>query len=214
MKAVISGDLVIGWDAAGTIGVVVPPDLQGLPQARLRYVDGEIVDAADIDAWYVDDNGAKHAVALDPSWLALVCAWDAVLIGGPGAWRAETAAERLAALKDRAKAQIDAEAERQRLRWITPGAGQAMTYARKVEQAKAVLAAVDPQPADYPMLAASIGIDGADIVGVANTVVAMDAAWEQIGAAIEAARLTAKQEIDGAGSVAAVEAVEVVWPQS
>lgn len=213
MKAVISGDLVTGWDAAGTIGVVVPTDLQGLPQGRLRYVDGEIVDAAEIDAWYVDDNGVKHAVGLDPSWPSLACAWDAVLIGGPGAWRAETAAERLASLKDRVKAQIDAEAERQRLRWITPGAGQAMTYARKVEQAKAVLSAVDPQPADYPMLAASIGIDGADIVGVANTVVAMDAAWEQIGAAIEAARLTAKQSVDAAGSMAAIEAVEVVWPQ-
>lgn len=64
------------------------------------------------------------------------------------------------------------------------------------------------------MLAASIGIDGADIVGVANTVVAMNAAWEQIGAAIEAARLTAKQAINGAVSTAAVEAVEVVWPQT
>jgi len=118
----------------------------------------------------------------------------------------------LVSLKDRLKRAIDEEAERQRLRWITPGAGQAMTYARKVEQAKAVLAAATPQPADFPMLAASIGIDGADLQAVAGTVLAMDAAWEQIGAAIEGARLGGKRAVDLADSVAAAEAVTIIWP--
>lgn len=118
----------------------------------------------------------------------------------------------LATLKAALKAEIDAAAERERLRYITPGAGQAMTYARKVEQAKAVLAAVDPAPADYPMLAASIGIDGADIMTVANVIVAMDAAWEAIGAAIEAARLNAKKAVDQAVTAAEAKAVAVIWP--
>ncbi|MFC5423790.1 hypothetical protein ACFPOB_30140 [Bosea eneae] len=118
----------------------------------------------------------------------------------------------LAAVKEVRKAEIDDEAERQRLRWITGGAGQAMTYTRKVEQARAALAAADPQLADYPLLAASIGIDGPDIVSVANVVVGMDAAWEQIGAAIESARLAAKQAIAGAPDEAAVLVVQPVWP--
>jgi len=120
----------------------------------------------------------------------------------------------LGKLKTALKASIDAEAEHQRLRYITPGAGQAMTYARKVEQAKAALAATDPQPEHYPMLAASIGIDGADIAAVATTVIAMDAAWEQIGAAIEMARLAGKRAIDLAESAEAARAVVVVWPEA
>jgi hypothetical protein len=120
----------------------------------------------------------------------------------------------LSAFKAALKSQIDAAAEAERLKYITPGSGQAITYARKVEQAKAVLAAADPQPADYPMLAASIGIDGADIVAVANTVVAMDAAWEMIGAAIETTRLTAKQAVDLAETAADARAVEALWPSA
>lgn len=116
-------------------------------------------------------------------------------------------------LKADLKAAIDAGAERERLRYITGGAGQAMTYARKVEEAKAVQAADEPDPADYPMLAASIGIDGEDIETVAATVLAMDAAWAQIGAAIEAARLTAKRLIDEAETVEAAQAVAPAWPQ-
>lgn len=115
-------------------------------------------------------------------------------------------------LKATRKREIDAEAERQRLRWITPGAGQAMTYARKVEQAKVVLAAQDPQPADYPMLAASIGIDGANLVAVANLVITMDQGWEQLGAAIEATRLSAKRAVEMAETVEDVAGVEITWP--
>lgn len=126
-----------------------------------------------------------------------------------GGW---TVSEPLAALKADLKAAIDVEAERQRLRYITPGAGQAMTYARKVEQARAAQADAEPEPEDYPLLAASIGIDGGDILAVAATVLAMDAAWEQIGAAIEAARLNGKRAIDLAETVEAARSVEVIWP--
>ena len=120
----------------------------------------------------------------------------------------------LVSLKDRLKRAIDDEAERQRLRWITAGSGQAMTYARKLDQARAVLDAQDPQPDDYPMLAASIGIDGADIQAVAHLVIAMDAAWELTGAAIELARLTGKKAVDLAETAAAAESITVVWPEA
>lgn len=118
----------------------------------------------------------------------------------------------LAAVKARGKIAIDAEAERQRLRWITGGAGQAMTYARKVDEAKAVQTAGDLDPKDFPLLAASIGINGDDLKTVAATVLAMDKAWAMIGAAIEAARLAAKKEVDEARTPADVFAVTAAWP--
>ncbi|WP_449255193.1 hypothetical protein [Bosea sp. (in: a-proteobacteria)] len=178
--------------------------------ARLRIVAGEVVDVGpDPRTFYVDEMGAKHIV--DAAGRSpLLCSYDAeVEPDGAGGWRI---VDQLARLKERRKSEIDAEAERQRLRWITPGAGQAMTYARKVEQAKAVLVDHDSMPADYPMLAASIGIDGADLLAVANLVIAMDQSWEQIGAAIEQARLGAKKAVDAAGTISAANAVEVIWP--
>ncbi|MFU0503999.1 hypothetical protein [Pseudaminobacter sp. NGMCC 1.201702] len=112
------------------------------------------------------------------------------------------------------KSWIDASAEQERLKYITPGAGQAMTYQRKVEEARAASTEQNPDPADYPLLSASVGIDGPDLAAVAAVVLAMDAAWTQIGAAIEAVRLGTKKAIDdAAGEAAARAAVEAaVWP--
>lgn len=122
--------------------------------------------------------------------------------------------EQLAELKSRAKTMVDADAERERLRYITPGEGQVLTYLRKVEQARAAITAANPQPADYPLLAATIGLDGVTVTEVAQTILAMDAAWEQIGAAIEQVRMTAKAAIDAAADVAALQAARdaVQWP--
>ena len=83
--------------------------------------------------------------------------------------------------------------------------------ARRVEAA--IAAEEDVQPADYPLLAASLGIDGNTIAEVAAVIIAMDAAWAQIGAAIEAARLGAKQAIDAADDEATARAVAPAWPQ-
>lgn len=115
-------------------------------------------------------------------------------------------------LKERLKAAVDTAAEAERLRYITPGAGQAMTYSRKVEEARAVQSADEPEADDYPLLAASIGIDGDDIEAVAATVLAMDTAWAQVGAAIERARLIAKRDIDAAADADAARAVSPSWP--
>jgi hypothetical protein len=68
------------------------------------------------------------------------------------------------------KAQIDWAAEAERLKYITPGTGQAMTHQRKVQEAHAATAEQDPDPADYPLLSASIGIDGPDLASVAAVI--------------------------------------------
>lgn len=116
-------------------------------------------------------------------------------------------------LKDDLKAQIDARAEVERLRYITPGAGQAMTYAQKAEEARLCLNTTAPDAEEYPLLAAEIGITATTLIGVAQVVATANAQWLQIGAAIERARLGAKAAIDAAATVeAAKEAANVVWP--
>lgn len=122
----------------------------------------------------------------------------------------------LAEAKRLAKADVDDAAERERGKHITLGTGQALTYQRKVEEAKAATAAIEagaePDPASYPLLAASIGIDSATIAGVAAVVIDRDAAWARAGAEIEAARLAAKLAIDAAKTIEELEAVRPAWP--
>lgn len=129
---------------------------------------------------------------------------------------AEPEPEPLAAAKTRLSMLVDAAAETARMAWVTPGTGQAASYIYKAQQAHAVLAVADPQalaPADYPLLASTIGIDGPDLVSVAQVVVTTEAAWVGILAAIEAARKTAKAAVAAAATVAEAEAAAVVaWP--
>lgn len=120
----------------------------------------------------------------------------------------------LTRIKVELKAKVDSNAEIERLKYITAGDGQAMTYAQKAEEARLCLDAADPIPEDYPLLAAEIGITASTLVGVAQVVAAAYAQWLQIGAAIEAARLSAKKAISEAETVedAQAAAEAVAWP--
>lgn len=147
--------------------------------------------------------------ALSPAQdAALQAVIDAHEPDGPGA---------LAALRADAIDQIDAAAEQARLVWITGGAGQAMVYQRKAEEAKAFEAVVagggTPDPADYPILAAEVGITAPDLPGVVTTVQGLDAAWAQVAAAIEVLRLGAKATVAAAETAEAIQAAtEITWP--
>ncbi|MDM7852679.1 hypothetical protein [Pseudochrobactrum kiredjianiae] len=113
------------------------------------------------------------------------------------------------------KMQIDQSAETERLKYITPGTGQAMTYQQKVAEAQAYKSATNPNPEDYPILASEVGITAPTLAEVADTVLAAYHQWQQIGAAIEAIRLGAKRDIDESTTEAAARAVldSVTWPQ-
>lgn len=113
------------------------------------------------------------------------------------------------------KTQVDVAAEVERLKYITPGEGQALTYQRKVEEAKRAITEEEPAPVDYPMLAASIGVDGDTVKEIASIVLAMDGGWAVIGSAIEKIRLSAKKAIDDAATVEAANAVvdAIIWPE-
>ncbi len=106
---------------------------------------------------------------------------------------------------------IDAAAEAARLRYITPGAGQAATYLIKEAQARAYVAAGYPVSIDsYPMVRAEVrarfgvnptteerhaAVDG--IIGQAE-------AWYALASAIEEVRRAGKVACDVAADGAAV----------
>lgn len=114
------------------------------------------------------------------------------------------------------KSEVDTAAETERLNYITPGTGQAMTYQQKVAEAQAFKAASNPKPVDYPILASEAGITAPTLSEVADTVLNAYYQWQQIGAMIEAIRLGAKRDIDASTTEAAArEIVEaIIWPSA
>lgn len=122
----------------------------------------------------------------------------------------------LTALKANLKLAVDAAAETERLKYITPGSGQAMTYQQKVDEARAFKAASNPLAADYPILSSEAGITAVTPAEVADVVLAAFAQWQQIGAAIETIRLGAKRDIEAAEDEATAHAVvdAIVWPSA
>lgn len=151
--------------------------------------------------WPKDSEGVESALALN-----LVLAPYGISFIPAGS---------LAELKTALKIDVDDAAEAERLKYITPGDGQAMTYQQKVTEALAFKASGDAQAEDYPILASEVGITAETLDGVADIVLAAFRQWQLIGAAIEGVRLGAKRDIDAADDEAAartiVDAIE--WPQ-
>lgn len=195
--AILSDDLVIGR-AEGIPGVEIPAELAAFPNARLRFDGSAIVDAGAITQWYVDRDGQKH-IADGEGREPVECAADAPLIFENGAWRVGGFDD----AKSAYKAAVDAAAERERLKHITGGAGQAMVYQQKVAEAARYVADGSPDMATYPLIAASIGVDGETAVAVAAKWQQMQILWVGIAAKIERARLIAKAQIDAASNDAA-----------
>ncbi|MGX5775541.1 hypothetical protein [Methylorubrum zatmanii] len=128
----------------------------------------------------------------------------------------------LAGVKSDLFVKVDAQAELERARWLTPGAGQAMEYQEVRAQGQAALAAGTKATAErFPMLAATIGIDidpetkapATDILGVARSVVAAGEAWAAIGTHIRVVRLRGKAAIEAATTIDAARAAfeEIDW---
>lgn len=156
-------------------------------------------------------DGLKHVIPDDPTnrHRQMLAEWEQ-----DGAEIPPFEPPALDSVKAGLKAQLDMDAEAVRLHFITPGAGQAMTYQQKAAEAAACLADADPDATDYPLLAAEIGITSETLAGVAAVVHGQHQAWRIIGGQIEAARLNGKKEIDAAGSVADAQAAfdAVEWP--
>lgn len=104
---------------------------------------------------------------------------------------------------------IDAEAEQLRQSFLTPGAGQAMTYQRKEAEARAWSA---DSTVSTPFLSAEAPARGSTVAELAAEVIALADQWCVIGSAIEALRMGAKEAVKVAGTLGAVvAAAKVDW---
>lgn len=111
----------------------------------------------------------------------------------------------LAAAREAALAAVDKLA---RLRADALG-GETPAHAAKREEAERMIreaALREPDPSDYPMLDAEIGITAASLIEVAGVVHSRAAAWRKALAVIEAERLAAKAAIRAATSHLAIRA--------
>lgn len=105
--------------------------------------------------------------------------------------------------------QIDAMAEAIRMSFLTPGAGQAMTYQRKEAEARAW---INDQQTATPFLDAEAAARDVTLADLAAEVVRLADAWTATGATIEGARMGAKAAVARAETLGAiVEASKVEW---
>ena len=159
-----------------------------------------------VDTWEDDQQSVPTETELFDGWAVVVSARDDEA--------------RAAAL-----AEIDRQAEQQRQKYITPGAGQAMSYQVKAEQAADCLAnytaASPPTPGTYLLLDSEVGVMAnadatltADAYEVAVVVDATRAAWLQAEAAINGTRVQAKADVKAAVDNADVKAIvaAIIWP--
>jgi len=140
-------------------------------------------------------------------------------------WSGATRApdETLDQMKDRVARRIDADAEGERLRHITPGDGQQMVYREKFEQAQGVhglgeqaasALTSDQARAQFPTLAASVGIEAPTLWACAQLVLTRYAAFADRSYDIERARLSGKAAVSAASTPQDVNAAyeAITWP--
>lgn len=118
----------------------------------------------------------------------------------------------LVELKLALRAAVDAQAESERCKYITPGSGQAMTYQAKAAEAQRYV--VESGEGVYPFLSQEVVITGDTLADVAAVVLNMHNLWQAIGSAIEQVRLSAKAQISMAQDEATARAVVPVWPEA
>ena len=133
---------------------------------------------------------------------------------GPCEWSGEAWAINLAPCKRSMIDAVNNRAEAVRNLFLTPGSGQAITYARKEDEARAWTAEADP--AAFPFLSAEATATGATLADTAALVLAQANAWVTIGAAIEGNRRGLVVAIDAAPDVASLEAIDLDagWPSA
>ena len=133
-----------------------------------------------------------------PDGLALVLVPQAVVVG---------ADLDFAALRAGMAANVDEQAEQVRQQFLTPGAGQAMTYTRKEAEARAWTA---ESSIPTPFLSAEAAARGMTVADLAAEVIQFADAWTLIGSAIEGRRMGAKAAIGTAGNLGAIVAAGTV----
>jgi len=120
-------------------------------------------------------------------------------------------------------AQIDTDAERIRMQYLTAGVGQSLVYSQKLEEAKLVMEMTEAEAVaipiaqvevEYPILSASIGTEASDLYSAAELVMSRYVQFASVGRQIEKERLRAKVSVSAAPTEDAVYAAygAVNWP--
>jgi hypothetical protein len=110
---------------------------------------------------------------------------------------------------------VDGEAERERLKYVTDGAGQALVYEAKRSEVNRWRAAGSPVALDaamYPWASARAARREVSAHDVMVDWAAQVDAWVTIGVAIENVREGAKESIAAASTEGAARAVTWSWP--
>jgi len=155
-----------------------------------------------------DQSPADAGEPMEAGWQAVaidIAPDPAINVWRGGAWQVD-----LSSVKAAAATKVSDDAEALRARFLTPGAGQAMTYVRKEAEARAWTDGADE--AAFPFLNAEATACGMTVADLAATVIAQADAWVRIGSAIEALRRGAFVAIGEAGTIEAIEtAAAVDW---
>lgn len=120
----------------------------------------------------------------------------------------------MAAARAKARAAISLQAEQARLQYVTAGSAKAMAYQEKAREAVAYLADPDPDPADYPLLGAEVGVTAETLPAVAVVVNGKYQLFRQIEALIGGTEAAAQKAVKEAQSVETIDAVlaGLSWP--
>lgn len=113
-------------------------------------------------------------------------------------------------LRTDAVRRIDRGAEDYRLKFITNGSGQVMTYQQKLAEARAKLANASIPNAEIPHIVTEAEIDGMTLLEKAGQIVGTYEAWQGISALIEGKRMAAKKAVADATDAAAVKQAAIV----
>ncbi len=101
----------------------------------------------------------------------------------------------------------DSAASAKRAQYISGGVGQELIYSEKAKQAQEFKDSGFVNPENYPFIALEAESTNKTPTEVAETIIANRAAWIQLGAVIESARLAAKQEIRAAIGISQMQAI-------
>lgn len=123
----------------------------------------------------------------------------------PGAIAADQAAA-LLSHRQTALADVNRTIGEVRSAYITTIPGQEMIYLAKEAEARAWLADPAPDPADYPLLVAEIGITAPDAAQLAQLWLNMAALWRGVAATLEALRLGTAAALSAAPDSATITA--------
>jgi len=152
-------------------------------------------------------DGDDAPPTLDMSGLAVLSTDEP--LGDLAAWAVVDGALELVSLEParaRAFAGLSVWIANARTQLITDLPGQDMIYLAKEAEARAWVSETTPDLADYPLLAAEVGITAPDADQLAQLWLNMAALWRDAAAELEALRLSTKAAIEAAQTPAEIAA--------